>query len=85
MSPVVNRPGSVPPSSQYERGAPALVARMPTSSLPALFTTGDMSDPALLTVPSNHSPHYAPVPHPTLETGVTALVTAARTWLPAAA
>lgn len=50
---------------------------------PSLFTTGDMSDPALLTVPSNHSPLYAPVIEPTLTLGVTALVTAARTWLPA--
>lgn len=49
---------------------------------PSLFTTGDMTDPALLTVPSNHSPHYAPVIDPTLTTGVTALVTAARTWMP---
>lgn len=49
---------------------------------PSLFTTGDMSDPALLSVPSNHSPHYAPVIEPTLDIGVTALVTAARTWLP---
>jgi len=51
---------------------------------PALFTTGDMTDPALLTVPSNHSPRYAPVIDPTLANGVTALVTAARTWLPPA-
>jgi hippurate hydrolase len=51
---------------------------------PGLFTTGDMTDPALLTVPSNHSPHYAPVLDPTLANGVTALVTAARTWLPTA-
>lgn len=51
---------------------------------PALFTTGDMTDPALLTVPSNHSPRYAPVIDPTLGLGVTALVTAARTWLPPA-
>jgi amidohydrolase len=51
---------------------------------PALFTTGDMSDPALLSVPSNHSPHYAPVIEPTLTLGVTALATAVRTWLPAA-
>ncbi|WP_154792512.1 amidohydrolase [Occultella kanbiaonis] len=51
---------------------------------PSLFTTGDLSDPALLTVPSNHSPRYAPVIEPTLQLGVTALVTAARTWLPAA-
>lgn len=49
---------------------------------PSLFTTGDMTDPALLTVPSNHSPHYAPVIEPTLPIGVAALVTAARTWLP---
>lgn len=48
---------------------------------PSLFTTGDMTDPALLTVPSNHSPRYAPVIEPTLPIGVRALVTAARTWL----
>ncbi|GAC54972.1 amidohydrolase [Gordonia amicalis] len=47
----------------------------------SLFTTGDMTDPALLKVPSNHSPHYAPVIDPTLATGVRALVIAARTWL----
>jgi hippurate hydrolase len=51
---------------------------------PALFTTGDMTDPALQTIPSNHSPRYAPVIEPTLTIGVTALVTAARTWLPPA-
>jgi amidohydrolase len=32
-------------------------------------------------LPTNHSPHFAPVIHPTLETGVTALVVAARAWL----
>jgi amidohydrolase len=32
-------------------------------------------------LPTNHSPHFAPVIHPTLETGVTALVVAARVWL----
>ena len=36
-------------------------------------------------VPANHSPQYAPVPRPTLEIGVAALVTAAREWLPAPA
>ncbi|MDM8083618.1 amidohydrolase [Cellulomonas cellasea] len=51
---------------------------------PSLFTTGDMTDPALRTVPSNHSPHYAPVIEPTLTIGVSALVIAARTWLPPA-
>jgi hippurate hydrolase len=33
--------------------------------------------------PSNHSPLYAPVIEPTLSIGVDALVSAARTWLPA--
>jgi hippurate hydrolase len=31
---------------------------------------------------SNHSPRYAPVLQPTLATGVAALATAVRTWLP---
>ncbi|MEJ8281964.1 amidohydrolase [Pseudonocardia spirodelae] len=34
-------------------------------------------------LPSNHSPRYAPVIEPTLSTGVAALVAAAREWLPA--
>jgi hypothetical protein len=33
-------------------------------------------------LPSNHSPLYAPVLQPTLATGVAALATAVRTWLP---
>ncbi|WP_220462718.1 amidohydrolase [Flaviflexus equikiangi] len=32
-------------------------------------------------LPSNHSPHFAPQPDPTLKVGITALVTAAKTWL----
>ncbi|WP_238421961.1 amidohydrolase [Gordonia sp. 'Campus'] len=52
---------------------------------PTLFTTGDMTDPALLKVPSNHSPHYAPVIDPTLAIGVRAQVVAAQTWLGPAA
>ena len=34
-------------------------------------------------LPVNHSPKFAPVIHPTLETGVEALVVATRAWLPA--
>ncbi|GGL94019.1 hippurate hydrolase [Streptomyces fumigatiscleroticus] len=34
-------------------------------------------------LPSNHSPHFAPVVEPTLTTGVDALVAAAHAWLPA--
>jgi hippurate hydrolase len=32
-------------------------------------------------LPTNHSPHFAPVIHPTLETGVETLVVAAKAWL----
>ncbi|WP_136708382.1 amidohydrolase [Agromyces sp. H66] len=35
-------------------------------------------------VPSNHSPHFAPVIEPTLSAGVAALVAAAREWLASA-
>jgi metal-dependent amidase/aminoacylase/carboxypeptidase family protein len=32
-------------------------------------------------IPTNHNPHFALVIHPTLQTGVEALVVAARAWL----
>jgi amidohydrolase len=32
-------------------------------------------------LPSNHAPNFAPVVHPTLQTGVETLLTAARVWL----
>ena len=32
-------------------------------------------------IPTNHSPRFAPVIHPTLQTGVEALLVAARAWL----
>ncbi|MFF1876751.1 amidohydrolase [Leifsonia sp. NPDC058230] len=32
-------------------------------------------------IPSNHSPHFAPLSQPTIDTGVRALVVAAREWL----
>src|SRR5690349_7869087 len=34
-------------------------------------------------IPTNHNPRFAPVIHPTLETGVEALMVAARAWLAA--
>lgn len=34
-------------------------------------------------IPTNHNPRFAPVIHPTLETGVESLVVAARAWLAA--
>jgi hippurate hydrolase len=33
------------------------------------------------TIPANHSPYFAPVPEPTIRTGVTALLAAAAHWL----
>jgi|GEM_PF-4500791 len=38
-------------------------------------------DGALNELPTNHNPRFAPVIHPTLETGVKALVLAAHDWL----
>jgi hippurate hydrolase len=34
-------------------------------------------------IPTNHNPHFAPIVHPTLPTGVEAMVVAARAWLAA--
>ena len=54
---------------------------------PALFagvTTAEEAKAIVDTLPSNHSPLFAPVIDPTIRTGVTALTTAAREWLGAA-
>jgi hippurate hydrolase len=40
-------------------------------------------DGRLEDIPTNHNPHFAPVIHPTLETGVQTLVVAAKAWLSA--
>ncbi|MCX5084397.1 amidohydrolase [Streptomyces sp. NBC_00401] len=42
---------------------------------------GALQEDRLDELPSNHSPHFAPVVEPTLSTGVEALVVAATTWL----
>jgi amidohydrolase len=55
---------------------------------PALFagvTTIKEAKAVVDGLPSNHSPFFAPVVEPTLRTGITALTTAARTWLAPAA
>jgi len=52
---------------------------------PALFagaTTVTEIQTRILDLPSNHSPHFAPVIQPTLSHGIAALTAAARTWLP---
>ena len=51
---------------------------------PALFagaTTVEQIRAVVDDLPSNHSPRFAPAARPTLETGVVALVSAARAWL----
>jgi amidohydrolase len=52
---------------------------------PALFAGAhDAADVERIArdLPSNHSPLFAPVVEPTLESGVAALMSAARTWMP---
>ena len=61
------------------------------SHTPAVFWFVGGTDPALYAraksegrlgeLPTNHNPRFAPVLHPTLETGVETLVVAAQTWL----
>lgn len=51
---------------------------------PALFdgaTTVEAIAAVVAGLPSNHSPSYAPLGAPTIESGVAALTTAARSWL----
>jgi amidohydrolase len=58
---------------------------------PSVFWFVGGTDPAAYTkaqnegkigeIPTNHNPRFAPVIHPTLETGVQALVVAAQSWL----
>jgi amidohydrolase len=47
---------------------------------PAVYAKAK-KDGTLNSLPSNHNPRFAPVIHPTLETGVEALVFAAQAWL----
>ena len=61
------------------------------SHTPSVFWFIGCTDPALYAkakaagklneIPTNHNPAFAPVIHPTLETGVEALVVAAQAWL----
>ncbi|NNC13450.1 amidohydrolase [Planctomonas sp. JC2975] len=48
---------------------------------PQLFTKALANGTTDAEIPSNHSPFFAPLMHPTLEVGVQALVVAAREWL----
>ena len=48
---------------------------------PAVFAAAVAAGRMEQDVPSNHSPYFAPVLHPTIERGVDALVIGARTFL----
>ncbi len=48
---------------------------------PEAYRKAESEDRLATDIPSNHSPHYAPVIQPTLNTGTEALVTAALAWL----
>jgi hippurate hydrolase len=50
---------------------------------PDTWAAADTAGTVHRDIPSNHSPQFAPVIHPTLETGVQALVVAALVWLTA--
>ena len=87
-------PASAPTaSSRSRRSRPARTSaptepagRRPRSSGPSAAPTPTPTDRpkqagTLNELPTNHNPRFAPVIHPTLETGIQALVTAACAWL----
>ena len=47
---------------------------------PVLYRTAKQNN-KINTIPSNHSPKFYPVIHPTLKTGLQAMISAAATWL----
>ncbi|PYI68938.1 amidohydrolase [Arthrobacter livingstonensis] len=51
---------------------------------PAAFQSWESTGRMPENIPSNHSPHFAPLIQPTLDVGINALVTAAREWLASA-
>lgn len=48
---------------------------------PTVFASAEAAGTLDSEIPSNHSPLFAPLPQPTIDTGVRALVVAAREWL----
>lgn len=48
---------------------------------PVAFAAAEQAGTRDRDIPSNHSPFFAPLPEPTIDTGVTAMVTAALGWL----
>lgn len=80
---VIPRP---PIAASEDAGVLGEAAGVPTvywffGGLDTESTLAALRDGRLNTLPSNHSPEFAPVIEPTLSTGVQALVVAARAWL----
>jgi metal-dependent amidase/aminoacylase/carboxypeptidase family protein len=48
---------------------------------PEAYRKAEAAGTVAADIPVNHSPHFAPVIQPTLQTGTAALVTAALSWL----
>lgn len=48
---------------------------------PATFAAAEAAGTVSASIPTNHSAYFAPVPHPTIEVGVTAMATAVREFL----
>lgn len=91
VSPMVLDPGPVTGSEDVgvlaeAAGAPCvywLLGGADPSAFAGASTLADFAE-RVRTLPSNHSPLFAPVIEPTLRTGMQALVAAAREWLPKA-
>ncbi|WP_144794375.1 amidohydrolase [Microbacterium paludicola] len=48
---------------------------------PAVYAAAEAAGAVASTIPTNHSAYFTPVPHPTIEVGVTAMATAVREFL----
>lgn len=48
---------------------------------PATFAAAEAAGTVASSIPTNHSAYFAPVPHPTIKVGVTAMATAVREFL----
>ena len=82
----VRHTGPTPASEDFgsfgaEWGAPSVfwfVGGTDPDAYAKAYQAGRLND-----LPTNHNPRFAPVIHPTLQTGVETLVVAAHAWLPA--
>lgn len=74
--------GNLATGATEAKGSPVpLVYWILGGSDPAAIAAARASGTVGTDIPTNHSPHFAPIAQPTIETGVRALVVAAREWL----